>query len=142
MNADPNSIAILIADDDADDRLMAKEALEECRLANPVEFVEDGVELLDYLRGRGRYAASAGLARRPRLDHTRPEHAEDGWTGGASGDQGGPAVAAHPGRGHDHIEGRRGHLPHLRPRRQLVHHQAGHVRRTGGRDEDNGQVLD
>ena len=35
MNADPESIAILIADDDADDRLMAKEALEECRLANP-----------------------------------------------------------------------------------------------------------
>ena len=26
MNADPESIAILIADDDADDRLMAKEA--------------------------------------------------------------------------------------------------------------------
>ena len=66
MNADPNSIAILIADDDADDRLMAKEALEECRLANPVEFVEDGVELLDYLRGRGRYAAK-GPARRPGL---------------------------------------------------------------------------
>jgi CheY-like chemotaxis protein len=66
MNADPNSIAILIADDDADDRLMAKEALDECRLANPVDFVEDGVELLDYLRGRGRYAAK-GPARRPGL---------------------------------------------------------------------------
>ena len=51
-----NSIAILIADDDADDRMMAKEALEECRLANPIDFVEDGVELLDYLRGQGRYA--------------------------------------------------------------------------------------
>ena len=45
---------------------MAKEALEECRLANPVEFVEDGVELLDYLRAKGRYAAS-GPARRPGL---------------------------------------------------------------------------
>lgn len=66
MNADPESIAILIADDDADDRLMAKEALAECRLANPVEFVEDGVELLDYLRARGRYAARAS-ARRPGL---------------------------------------------------------------------------
>ena len=53
-----NSITILIADDDADDRMMAKEALEECRLANPVDFVEDGVELLDYLRGQGRYAAT------------------------------------------------------------------------------------
>ena len=50
MNANPETITILIADDDADDRLMAKEALEECRLANHLDFVEDGVELLDYLR--------------------------------------------------------------------------------------------
>jgi CheY-like chemotaxis protein len=52
-------ISILIADDDADDRIMAKEALEECRLANPIDFVEDGVELLAYLRGQGRYAGVA-----------------------------------------------------------------------------------
>ncbi len=51
-----NSITILIADDDADDRMMAREALEECRLANEVHFVEDGVELLAYLRRQGRYA--------------------------------------------------------------------------------------
>jgi CheY-like chemotaxis protein len=51
-----NSITILIADDDADDRMMAKEALEECRLANEVHFVENGVELLAYLRRQGRYA--------------------------------------------------------------------------------------
>ena len=60
------SISILIADDDADDRLMAKEALEECRLANHIDFVEDGVELLDYLRARGRYAARRAT-RRPGL---------------------------------------------------------------------------
>ncbi len=53
MRANPELISILIADDDADDRMMAKEALEECRLANPVDFVEDGVELLAYLRGQG-----------------------------------------------------------------------------------------
>ncbi len=52
------SISILIADDDADDRMMAKEALDECRLANQIDFVEDGVELLAYLRGQGRYAGS------------------------------------------------------------------------------------
>jgi CheY-like chemotaxis protein len=52
----PNSNTILIADDDADDRMMAKEALEECRLANEVHFVEDGVELLAYLRRQGRYS--------------------------------------------------------------------------------------
>jgi CheY-like chemotaxis protein len=63
MSTNPELISILIADDDADDRMMAKEALEECRLANPVDFVEDGVELLAYLRGQGRYSGS--IKRRP-----------------------------------------------------------------------------
>jgi CheY-like chemotaxis protein len=63
MSTNPELISILIADDDADDRMMAKEALEECRLANPVDFVEDGVELLAYLRGQGRYSSS--IKRRP-----------------------------------------------------------------------------
>jgi CheY-like chemotaxis protein len=48
-------ITILMADDDADDRLMTKEAFEESRLANDLRFVEDGVELLDYLKRRGKY---------------------------------------------------------------------------------------
>ena len=46
---------ILMADDDADDRLLTKEALEENRLANDLYFVEDGRELLDYLRREGEY---------------------------------------------------------------------------------------
>ena len=50
-------ITILMADDDADDRLMAQEALEEARLANVLHCVEDGEELLDYLGRRGKYAA-------------------------------------------------------------------------------------
>ncbi len=50
-------MAILIADDDDDDRMMAQEALEECRLVNEVHFVEDGVELLAYLRRQGKYAS-------------------------------------------------------------------------------------
>lgn len=66
MTAQPNSISILIADDDPDDRMLASEALEECRLTNPIDFVEDGVELLAYLRREGRYAAP-GAARRPGL---------------------------------------------------------------------------
>jgi CheY-like chemotaxis protein len=66
MNANPETITILIADDDADDRQMAKEALEECRLANHLDFVEDGVELLNYLRGQGQYAANP-TPRRPGL---------------------------------------------------------------------------
>ena len=51
------SITILMADDDADDRLMAQEALEEARVANELHCVEDGEELLDYLYRRGKYAA-------------------------------------------------------------------------------------
>ena len=42
-----------MADDDADDRLMTKEAFEESRLANDLRFVEDGEELLDYLQRPG-----------------------------------------------------------------------------------------
>ena len=66
MGAQPDSISILIADDDDDDRMLAKDALDECRLTNPIDFVEDGVELLAYLRGEGRYAAP-GASRRPGL---------------------------------------------------------------------------
>ena len=48
-------ITILLADDDPDDRLLAKQALERSRLANDLRFVEDGEELIDYLRRRGRF---------------------------------------------------------------------------------------
>ena len=45
-----------MADDDADDRMLTKEALEESRVLNDLRFVEDGEELLDYLKNRGKYA--------------------------------------------------------------------------------------
>lgn len=48
-------ITILMADDDLDDQLMAREALEENRMANSLKFVNDGEELLDYLNKRGKY---------------------------------------------------------------------------------------
>jgi len=47
---------ILMADDDADDRILTKEALEESRVLNDLRFVEDGEELMDYLKKRGKYA--------------------------------------------------------------------------------------
>jgi CheY-like chemotaxis protein len=53
------SISILIAEDDPDDRYLAKEALSESRLANQLYFVEDGEDLLDFLRHHGRYAEEA-----------------------------------------------------------------------------------
>ncbi len=52
-------ITILMADDDADDRQMTKEAFAESLLANDLHFVEDGVELMDYLCRRGKYSDPA-----------------------------------------------------------------------------------
>jgi CheY-like chemotaxis protein len=49
------SVIILMADDDPDDRLMAKEALEASGLLNEMRFVEDGVELFNYLNKTGKY---------------------------------------------------------------------------------------
>ena len=59
-------ITILLADDDADDRMLARDALAESRLANDLRFVQDGEELMDYLHRRGRYA-SVESAPRPGL---------------------------------------------------------------------------
>ena len=58
-------IVILMADDDADDRLLAQDALAECRLPADLHFVENGEELLDYLHRRGKY--SKANAPRPGL---------------------------------------------------------------------------
>ena len=55
----PKPITILLADDDADDRVLAQDALKESRLANDLRFVENGEELLDYLRRRGPFADAA-----------------------------------------------------------------------------------
>jgi CheY-like chemotaxis protein len=48
-------VVILMADDDADDRMLARDAMTESRLANPFYIVEDGQELMDYLLRRGKY---------------------------------------------------------------------------------------
>jgi two-component system, response regulator len=53
-HSDP--VVILMADDDADDRMLARDAMIESRLANPFYVVEDGQELMDYLRRAGKYA--------------------------------------------------------------------------------------
>lgn len=56
MNISKKMLAILMAEDDADDRLLAKEAMHESRVLNELHFVEDGVQLLNYLRGNGEYS--------------------------------------------------------------------------------------
>lgn len=66
MNSIKRTVVILIADDDEDDRLMVKEALEENRLANEIRFVVDGEDLTDYLKCLGKYT-EPGSAPRPGL---------------------------------------------------------------------------
>ena len=51
-----SAITILMADDDLEDRLLTREAFEENGLTNDLRFVEDGMELLDYLYQRGQYS--------------------------------------------------------------------------------------
>lgn len=56
IQKDRKSIVIMMADDDPDDRSMTKEALEENFLLNELRFTEDGAELMDYLKRRGKYS--------------------------------------------------------------------------------------
>jgi CheY-like chemotaxis protein len=49
------AITLLVAEDDPEDCLLIREALERNRLANDLRFVGDGEELLDYLHRRGEY---------------------------------------------------------------------------------------
>lgn len=50
------AIEIMIADDDAEDRMLIMDALKENRLKNNIQCVEDGEELLNYLRNKGKYS--------------------------------------------------------------------------------------
>ncbi len=59
------AITILMADDDAEDRELTREALEDSRLANEMRFVVDGHDLMDYLRREGRHGG-------PDVDAPRP----------------------------------------------------------------------
>ena len=60
MTTSRSPITILMADDDADDRMFAKDALDEAKLVNDLHFVEDGEELMDYLRHQGKYSELNG----------------------------------------------------------------------------------
>jgi CheY-like chemotaxis protein len=63
LSAHATLVPILIAEDDEEDRMLARDALAESRLANPIHFVEDGGELLDFLQRRGDYADPAASPR-------------------------------------------------------------------------------
>ncbi len=66
MSRATQPITILMADDDADDRLLTQDAMRDARVLNELRFVEDGEELMDYLYRRSRYAEPSS-APRPRL---------------------------------------------------------------------------
>lgn len=62
----PETVIILLADDDPDDRMLTTRALKKNLLANEIHTVEDGEDLMDYLHRRGPYA-DAARAPRPGL---------------------------------------------------------------------------
>jgi CheY-like chemotaxis protein len=66
MKEAPKPNVIVMAEDDADDRLLVKDALQECKWDVDMRFVDNGEDLLDYLLRRGKYA-QAGNAPRPGL---------------------------------------------------------------------------
>jgi CheY-like chemotaxis protein len=58
-------ITILLADDDDEDRELARDAMQDSRLANEMQFAVDGQDLMDYLRREGKYADPSVHAPRP-----------------------------------------------------------------------------
>lgn len=66
MSEERKPVVIVVAEDDEEDAMLLAEAFAEARLANEMHVVNDGEELLDYLRRRGPWAA-CGAAPRPAL---------------------------------------------------------------------------
>lgn len=56
MQKQKKTFVILAAEDDPDDRMLIRDALTECGLIEGLRFVEDGEELMDYLRRQGKYS--------------------------------------------------------------------------------------
>jgi two-component system, response regulator len=59
-------ITILLAEDDSDDRVLVQKAFQEIDQADDLFFVQDGIELLQYLHKQGRYS-TPNSAPRPDL---------------------------------------------------------------------------
>lgn len=59
MTASHRKLVILMADDDEEDRMLTANAIASANVTNELRFVEDGQELLDYLRREGDYTDPA-----------------------------------------------------------------------------------
>jgi len=55
MHRKPAVMTVLIADDDADDRMFLEQAMRQNGYTQAINFVEDGEQLMEYLRQQGRY---------------------------------------------------------------------------------------
>lgn len=62
MSYETGLIGIVMAEDDEDDRLLVRAAIEQSNVLNPIDYVEDGEELMQYLRHEGKYARLKGQA--------------------------------------------------------------------------------
>lgn len=60
MSRGENAVTIIVAEDDVDDRFLIEDAFRENAVKHNLQFVEDGEELLELLRGTGRYAKESG----------------------------------------------------------------------------------
>jgi CheY-like chemotaxis protein len=56
MTSPKEASPILMVDDDKDDRMMTEKALLKNRVINPILFLENGEELLDYLKRKGKFS--------------------------------------------------------------------------------------
>jgi CheY-like chemotaxis protein len=55
VTSQKKSVVIVVAEDDSEDCLLIKDAFKEGLLVNGLRFVEDGEELMDYLRHGGKF---------------------------------------------------------------------------------------
>jgi CheY-like chemotaxis protein len=69
---DKSAVKIIIADDDADDRLLIEDAFKESKLVNPIMFAEDGEDLLQLLRNDKAWAEGRNLPGLILLDLNMP----------------------------------------------------------------------
>ncbi|WP_243313412.1 response regulator [Fundidesulfovibrio agrisoli] len=57
-------VVILLAEDDEDDVVLIQDSFRKTKLMNDLRVVNDGIELMDYLKGRGRFS-DPSLSPRP-----------------------------------------------------------------------------
>jgi len=70
---DMDDIFILIAEDDADDRFLLQSAFQENGYKDKLHFVENGIELLDYLKGLEENDGMISMPRFIMLDLNMPK---------------------------------------------------------------------